>query len=205
MLVVDTREHSLDELLKKFNVPFEKRKLDAGDYNIDDVILVERKTVADLYNSITQDGRFEYQPSELAISSDYPVVAVIGLPEQLAIHDINPNIIYGAIASIIVRHGINVWMFPNDVTFVQTLSKVNDKMAEGKFCARKNYWKTDIGSRVYFLSGIRGISGTTAYRLLQSFKSIKNIMNASIENLENVVGPINAYKIREFVDTEVKI
>jgi DNA excision repair protein ERCC-4 len=73
-------------------------QLRAGDYLIDDEVLVERKTVANFATSLV-DGRLFPQVSRLA-HSPYRAVVLIEGPTGISMPDIHPHAIEGAIISL---------------------------------------------------------------------------------------------------------
>lgn len=210
VVIIDTREHcDVEKFLDMLHVPYEKKALPYGDYDIEGILTVERKTVNDLYMSIVYDNRFAEQLPQFAKEVERPVIAVIGHPDELSKHNIqyNPNVLYGAVASLIVRHGVEVWWLDDDWQFANLLALVHDKIQQGKVCSRKNYRRDPLGMRMYFLSGIRGITPPIAYQILMWFKSIRNFVNAPSEELQKVpgIGPIKAIQIREFLDKPIEI
>lgn len=63
-LVVDIRETKVIACLREIKVPFETSPLPVGDFIVGDDIVIERKTVQDLNNSL-KDGRFRDQRTRL--------------------------------------------------------------------------------------------------------------------------------------------
>ena len=75
-LIIDNREKSLIELFQKNNINITKKNLDIGDityeYNNNPVIIIERKSLEDLSNSI-KDGRYKEQKYRLINGVDKKV------------------------------------------------------------------------------------------------------------------------------------
>ena len=84
-LVYDSRELKLKELLessKKENISLTEKYLDLGDIIFkkdgEDILIVERKTLSDLYSSI-QDGRYKEQ--KIRLMNNYPIKKIVYIIE----------------------------------------------------------------------------------------------------------------------------
>ena len=84
-LVYDSRELKLKELLessKKENITLTEKYLDLGDIIFkkdgEDILIVERKTLGDLYSSI-QDGRYKEQ--KIRLMNNYPIKKIVYIIE----------------------------------------------------------------------------------------------------------------------------
>jgi ERCC4-type nuclease len=83
MIQVDIREHQLIQLLQQYDTTEPKKvttaALELGDIIICDKLIIERKSVADLYSSII-DGRYEeqsYRLSNLSTHNNHNIVYLI--------------------------------------------------------------------------------------------------------------------------------
>lgn len=128
-LIVDTREKKLIEILKehedyltKNNINYNIKALDIGDFIIkkkDEIILIiERKTIGDLYGSI-QDGRYKEQ--KLRLTSNYSNPQIMYILEG-SIREYTKKflknfsaIINGAIVNTVFRDKIKVMRTSNIV------------------------------------------------------------------------------------------
>jgi len=202
MIVVDSREPQkivrpiIDRLSKQLNEPYTIKCLEKGDYDLGEGWVIESKTIADFYSSITQDVRFFRQFPSMAMDPEIkrPIFALIGYPEELeGVVDYNPNVLYGAIASLIVRYGFEFSWFKDRWQFLNVVMRVSKKISEGKINVPRrfmkvNYLRDPEAQKIHFLCGISGISPNIARSLLRKFKTLKAIANASKEELERVEG-----------------
>jgi ERCC4-type nuclease len=111
MIQVDIREHQLIQLLQQHDNP-EKTQinistLDLGDIIICNKIIIERKSVADLYSSII-DGRYEEQSYRLSNLSTYHKHNIVYLIEGDLTRHKNKNMLMSAIFSINYYKGFSV-------------------------------------------------------------------------------------------------
>ena len=121
-LIIDSRETKLieilknhDDYIKKNNISYNVKALDIGDFIIkkdgETIIIIERKTIGDLYSSI-QDGRYKEQ--KLRLTSNYSKQQIIYVLEG-SIREYTKKflknfsaIINGAIVNTLFRDKINI-------------------------------------------------------------------------------------------------
>jgi ERCC4-type nuclease len=123
-IIIDKREHGLyeksSEMLSKQTVPFNltlvKEELKIGDIlfqsdDFQDILLIERKSFADLLASI-KDGRYEEQSHRLLNASGLPPHSIIYLLEGMFSHLNNPKdkrIIYSSMTTLQFFKGFSVY------------------------------------------------------------------------------------------------
>jgi len=177
-------------------------RLTAGDYLIEDEILVERKTVADFSTSLV-DGRLFPQVSRLARSLHRSLVLIEGPPGR-PMPDVHPHAVQGAIVSLAV-----MWRLP-----VLHTSGPEDSLRVVRFLASQAGRPQDRGlrryerkpkrlasRRIYVLQGLPGVGPALATRLLNQFGSVEGVVTADVDTLRQVrgVGPKKAARIWELV------
>jgi ERCC4-type nuclease len=95
-----------------------RKKLNVGDYSIDGMessVIIERKSQADFYGSITGDNRerlnLQFERGRGAGFKAFVIEceeSVLMTPE-LTFSGVNPNSAYGTITSLEVKHGFHVY------------------------------------------------------------------------------------------------
>lgn len=212
MIIVDTREPK-EELLKILAIigaEYELKKLDYGDYDLGFGVIVERKTISDFYASI-MDGRFETQFKGLVENARRPIVAIVGDIQQLAsLPSFNPNVIYGGLASLFVRHGMDIIWVQNDWQLLNLIWRIHLKVCEVKegIADRRKIdtYIDPVAATVAFLSRIKGVSPVIAARMIAKFGSIKNVVNATIGELMEIegLGMTKAEDLYRFFNMDVR-
>lgn len=202
-ITVDTREDVtlFHEICRVFpDVNFERKKLNDGDYwaecsTREGLVLVERKTVGDLYQSIVGEkqangrsrlvnelDRFTTHENEFLL---YLVIGSITDYHRSMLDleiPVNTSIIYGELASIMTRERIHVlWGYSEKdarIMMVQFMKAVHD----GKYCvpARRDPVKQ--------MARILRITPDQLKQLLTKFKTIQNLSKQPPENLTFVRG-----------------
>ena len=117
-LVYDSRELKLKELLessKKENINLKEKYLDLGDIIFkkdgEEILIVERKTLSDLYSSI-QDGRYKEQ--KIRLMGNYPIEKIVYIIEgnisqqNIKFFKNSKNITNGALINMVFRDKIKV-------------------------------------------------------------------------------------------------
>lgn len=208
-VLVDTREpHNKFEFLTKTfpNHSFERIKLDEGDFESPKV-LVERKTISDLYSSIVgskgKKGRFEDQILRLSCHEKVVLLMVTGnmvdflTNESDRGRDINPSIIYGAMGSVSCRENIHVWWFEHEWNALIAMVSFMQKVDEGayKMPSRRD---PDILLAKYFR-----LTPTQWKYVKKNFNSLLELSEATDKELMKIngIGRTKAKGIKELVNS----
>ncbi|MGC9060987.1 MAG: ERCC4 domain-containing protein, partial [Thermoplasmata archaeon] len=129
-IIVDRREYrsEVHRELARLGVDVIFKVLPVGDYQIENAVLVERKSVEDFVNSII-DGRMFQQAKDLCNACACPIVIVEGKWNEYTRH-ISKSAIYGAVCSLAVDFGISVINFENSMEVAhflfQTVRRISD-------------------------------------------------------------------------------
>jgi len=145
---VDTREKKKTlRLLKKMKIPTERKTMQAGDFETEECC-GERKTIRDLVGSVkgtkSKPGRFFDQMTKLAEyceeNDKIPFLFVSGSLKETAEWyesrgwNLNMNSVMGAMASAMVRYGVNVFaQFTDDEEMFYCMNSVFEKVRDGKY------------------------------------------------------------------------
>lgn len=202
-IIVDTREPPKyhEFLVTKFpEMIFKRMKLDEGDYQ-SELCLAERKTVADLYGSITgPNRRIHDQVERISVHQDKVQILLITgsiaeyVKNMKAIGiTIDSNILFGEIASITCRYGIQPLWVENEWEGMITLVKLMKKIDDGKYNVPVKRDRTILAARLL------GISTAQLTHLMTKHNSLANIANVSDKDLQSVkgIGPARAIQIRK--------
>ena len=200
-VVIDTRETIKEDALRLENSSV--AALELGDYVFrdggEDVLVVERKTLADFAASIT-DGRHREQKSRLL--GVYPSSLVVYVIEgdimnttkALAYSRIGPDVLMSAMLNTMMRDGIHVIRTSGPKETVYVLGCIQKKLASGhsaktshtqdlvsasvKSCKQANV--TPEVSLQMMLTCIPSVSITTASSLCERFSSMKALVDALV-------------------------
>jgi DNA excision repair protein ERCC-4 len=180
----------------------EMSRLPAGDYLIDERILIERKTQADFLASLI-DGRLFPQVARLAQSRCRSLLLIEG-PASPSAPDVHPHAIEGALVSIAV-----IWRLPvlhaadadRSCRIVRFLAEQASNPRELALRRYDRKPKRLATRRLFVLQGLPGVGPALARRLLARLGSVERVMTADAAALETVrgVGPTKAARIRELV------
>ncbi len=205
-IIADHRENasSIPELLKNKGADVEIKTLSAGDYIINNSLLIERKSKDDFALSIIQ-GRLFTQCSKLKRQKLNPVFLVEGNPYTTTL-DIDRQAIKGALLSIAV-----CWQIPAIFTTgiddsVNTMLMTAYQLSKSEnYVFRSGKPKRAKSKALYFLQGIPTVGSSTAKLLLEKFKSPENIILASTEELMEIsgLGKNKAERIRAFLSCKI--
>ena len=206
-LVIDCREHKIKEILSNNgDIPFTIEQLDLGDIifkaNTEDnnnefiCLIIERKTISDLYSSI-RDGRHKEQKARLL--SNYSPNSIYYIIEgSISRSDQRYNIITGAILNTILRDKINIIRTKDIQETIYYLVKMYSKLLNNPnwnnslqlpntnsnsldqysntIKTKKKENLTPRVCQIVQLSQIPGMSHTTAKILLNKYSSLSNII-----------------------------
>ncbi|MHA1106604.1 MAG: ERCC4 domain-containing protein [Promethearchaeota archaeon] len=166
--------------LSLMDVDIKLEQLPVADYIISESSGIERKAAQDFTDSI-KDGRLFKELFELKKVFKNPILILEG---ELFTSTINESALYGAISSIILNLGINVYRTAdtNETTlFIYHLAKKAQVTSKGDFKIRFEKKPSEDSELLEFI--IAGINALRAKKLLMEFKSLQEIFNAEINEL----------------------
>jgi len=171
-----------------------------GDYLIDESLLIERKTLADLVSSI-KDGRLFGQGCGLARSRLWTALILEGTGKDLAGSEMRREAIQGALITLTLFLGIPLLRSRDPQETAQLLLFAARQARTLKTGALPRRGRRPRGKRrvqARILQGLPGIGPERAKRLLDEFGSVEAVMRAEIEELASVqgVGTATAETIR---------
>ncbi|HEY3129185.1 MAG TPA: ERCC4 domain-containing protein [Acidobacteriota bacterium] len=181
------------------------QSLRAGDYVVNDRIVLERKTHADFALSII-DGRLFHQAAELTRSWQRPLILVEG-PKPAVMPRIHSNALKGAILALAVAWRVPVIFTrdPDESLLVLNLL-AQQSQAVGKSLLVRNGSRPagQNARRLFVLQGLPGVGPTLARSLLEHFSSVEAVMNANEIELAKVegCGPKKAALIRKTLTSD---
>ncbi|MGB5420987.1 MAG: ERCC4 domain-containing protein [Desulfobacterales bacterium] len=205
--VADFREKpsGIIDLMIARGIDVQVRQIAHGDFILDGVITVERKTAGDFIVSII-DSRLFRQVANLKKNCDHPVLLIEGNPFRTGLK-MSRSAIRGALLNV-----QTVWNVPviysrsieDSVELMQVMASQFKKMA-AVMPLRAGYRPRRLNTRqLYVLQGFPGVGPNMAKRLLNHFGSVAAVLGASSEKLKGVkgVGRVTAETIREVLDAE---
>ncbi len=206
-VVADYRErHSrtVAVLQRSENVCVQFRHFSAGDYLIDDYLLIERKTLLDFALSL-KDGRFFKQLKRLSIA---PVPAALLLEGRTAELDrcrMSRAALQGALVQCSFVWGIPVlraWDARESARIMLFAAKRNIQRRTSTLPRWGKVPPRSVQRRLFFLQGLPHIGPVRACRLLKHFKTVRAVLNAGKDELQTVagIGPLLAEDIKKILD-----
>ncbi len=192
-IVIDDREarcNVLDALCAIDGVTVQVERLAAGDYEVDDRLLVERKTLPDLVQSI-KDGRLFRQAYRLVESPLKSLVILEGSSESLKSSGMHREAIQGALITLTLYFGIPLLRSrdPCETALLMIYAARQGRaMAEGGLPRKGRRPRGKLRTQLHILQGLPGIGPRRARLLLDSFGSVEAVFSASEEALQSVEG-----------------
>ncbi len=189
-IVADNREiHSgIPESLAKQNANVKMVQLYAGDYMINDEIVIERKTNEDFVQSII-DGRLMKQCAVMRKTTKIPLIIVEKNPFETR-HKISRESIKGALLAVSLS-----WQIPvirssgKEDTVRLMLMAAGQQINPPSFIHRKGGKPKNMQNHQhFFIQGLPGVGSSLAHRLLARFGSIDKIVRANVKSLMKVEG-----------------
>lgn len=211
-IVVDQREEAsgIPRILKSMGVRIERRILEEGDYVVFPECAVERKEAHDFVQSLFK-GRLFDQANRLSAAYKTPVIVVEGDMSTIMQGLSRPRSIWGALATLTLKHGIHLFFTNNTretADLLYTLSKQQKSIkSTGPFVHRKFKKDPTSKTQIRILSTLPGIGPKLAMRLLNSFGSLRRIFSASIAELTLVegIGRVKAGRIGDMLDRTYEV
>ncbi len=207
-VVTDHREFNSEVVreLSRRDVVVTPEQLEVGDFVLSDRLAVERKEVTDYAESL-MDGRLFPQVKALRDAYSAPVLILEG-GDLGGHHRIEPNALYGSLASIVGDFRVPVLHTRDARETAELLAALarREQREEGRAVAlRSGEGAMSAPERLRFVvEGLPGVSAVLATRLLEHFGTVANLAQASEEDLREVegVGQKKAASIHETLHRE---
>jgi DNA excision repair protein ERCC-4 len=192
-IVVDDREQSsqvVTELRKMGNIQLTIERMAVGDYAIDGRLLVERKRISDLVDSI-KERRLFHQASRLASSPLRAALIIEGTSAGVSNVGIRRDAIQGALVMMTIKLGIPILraMDPAESARLMVFAaKQTCRQASVGFPRSGNRPKGKQKMQIHILQGLPGVGPARALRLIERFHSVEAVIAAGVDELEEVAG-----------------
>ena len=192
-IVVDDREARSgmpDRLRCLDGVSVEVRRLALGDYILDDLLLVERKTLLDLTESI-KDGRLFSQARRLAEAPMQGLIILEGRAGSLTASRMRREAIQGALITVTVFLGIPLLrsLDPQEtLRLMFYIAYQGRAIADGGLPRKGKRPRGRLPTQLYILQGLPGIGPGRARRLLNAFGTVEAVLAADGDALKSVDG-----------------
>lgn len=206
-VIIDNRETLLKEYFSKLNTNsiFKFENLEIGDIifklNNEIVLIIERKTINDLYSSI-KDGRYKEQKQRLVSNYSKDKIMYLienSINEQKQKYKYNTDIIYGSIVNVLLRDNIKILRsdsIKESIKFIEIIIKRLETKPE-MFNLQPNSINSINASTETYLSSIKlskkqnmtpencqivqlaqipGVSVNYAKTILEKYSKIKNLI-----------------------------
>ncbi len=209
-ITADDREHKstvIKSLMGIENVEVSIRRLPLGDYQVENRVIVERKTLKDFAISII-DGRLFKQMIRLASSTLKGVLVLEGTGKDLAEIGMRREAMQGALITISLILGIPVLRSKNPLETAKLIvySAHQIRSVARNVLRRPGYKPKGKQKRqLFILQGLPGIGRERAIKLLDRFGSVERVITANREELESVdgIGKDTADKIKWAVSEQI--
>jgi len=207
-IIVDDREatsSTVHELKKMQGLEVIIQRLPLGDYQIDNSLLFERKTLIDLVASI-KDSRLFRQGIKLASSSIRCAIILEGTAKDLIDSKMRREAIQGALVSLTIVLGIPLLRSKDPQETARLMIYAARQIRISAFGAIARRVKRPRGKRklqLHFLQGLPGVGPERAKNMLDTFGSVEKVITANQQDLLRVpgIGFSLAKKIRWIVAT----
>ena len=209
-IIADDREPKnvvIASLLQIEDVNVSIRRLSMGDYQIDNRLIVERKTLKDFAISII-DGRLFKQMIYLTNSKSGGVLIIEGTTSDTIDIGMSREAMQGALITVSLILGIPVLRSKDPFETAKLLVYIGRQiksMAMGGVQRHGYRPKNKRKRQLFILQGLPGIGSELAGRLLARFGSVEAAISASSSELQSVdgIGKSIADKIRWVVSEEM--
>jgi len=192
-IVVDDREARCG-ILEIFNdmesVAVTVNRLACGDYEVEDNLVVERKTLIDLAVSV-KDGRIFRQGCKLAQMNKRGIIILEGTSRDLASSGMRRAALQGALITLTVFLGIPLLRSQNlqeTARLMLYTARQNQTIASGALPRHSIRPRGKRRTQIHILQGLPGVGPERAQTLLDTFGSIEAILTANAEELLSIKG-----------------
>lgn len=166
------------------------KRIQTGDYLIEEKAVLERKRVPDFLKSLAE-GRLFRQASRLAASPLRPFLILEGASREWRQAGISREGIQGALVALAIGFGIPVLRSLDEAETARLiLYTARQLQATSSTALRRpsRIIRGKLARQIYILTGIPKVGAARAKRLLDHFKTIEGVMAASPESLAEVDG-----------------
>lgn len=204
---MDNREpDAICDLLESMGAEIEVRQLQAGDYQLSDRLIVERKTRADFESSVV-DGRLFTQVSNLCSSVPRVVLLVEG---EQAEPRLSRASLLGAYSSLISDFGCALFFTRSPSATAEMLlalarhEQLSKKQPLSVYAKRKA--RTIAEQQRAIVESLPSVGPTLARELLKYFDTVENVMSAPESELRQVgkIGAKKAKQLRQLLSSRYK-
>ena len=201
-LVIDVNEPGdIPERLRALGVDFEVKRIAPGDYVLGPVG-IERKTLADFFNSLVRKRLFE-QVQRLREEYPQPLLILEGDLAEISTFR-HPQSLLGALLALETTERVPVLTTADkDQTalLLSVLWKRQDRTAAEYGLRHKPKGMTLDQRQRFLVEGLPSVGETLARNLLERFGSARAVFNASEEDLRKVgkIGDVKAAEIVKLV------
>ena len=210
-IIADDREcksEVIASLLQIEDVDVSIQRLSLGDYQIDNRLIVERKTLKDFMVSII-DGRLFKQMIRLANSNFKSVLILEGTVGDTVELGMTREALQGALITVSLILGIPVLRSkdPSETAKLMVyIGRQIESMAMGGVQRHGYRPKNKRKRQLFILQGLPGVGPERANRLLERFTSIEGVISASCNELQAVdgIGKSVAEKIKWVVSEQIQ-
>lgn len=193
IVYVDERERNskVPEILMAKGVTVVFKILEVGDYIINNVIGIERKTANDYINSLI-DGRLFEQLSKLRERYEKAVVIVEGdVHKAIRGRNIHRNAILGSYISLIFDLDAHILYTKNEEETAEVIKRISLHKVSSilTMTVRHKPKSSDISQwQIFILQCFPHIGPKIAQRILERFGSINAFCNANVQELSLIEG-----------------
>ena len=209
VLIVDS--HEPEEFAETFRqekgIYIVVKELESGDYAFSN-IGIERKTLRDFYNSITQgDKRIWQQMFNLKRCFERPMLVIERWDDSFMVDSYKNRTVLSTMGRIAMM-GITVIVLPGKahdwktfVDFVAYMFFASDKKTPSlKPVPKKSHQETVMDAREDAMCMIPGIGRKTAKEILGRTHTIKGVTTISLEELSKWIGPSKAKMVKAVLE-----
>ncbi|MFH1981329.1 MAG: ERCC4 domain-containing protein [Pseudomonadota bacterium] len=208
-ILADDRETGSDvieALMRHAHVSVSVQRLAMGDYQVDERLVFERKTLGDFAVSVI-DGRLFRQCIKMATASMIPVLILEGSGANIAGTGVRREALQGALITVSLVLGVPVLRARNPAeTAHLMLMAARQINAVARGTVQRNGYRPKGKRRrqLYILQGLPGIGPARAQRLLDHFGSVASAIAATPEQWAAVdgIGKTIAGKIKWIISEQ---
>lgn len=191
-IIIDDREHDpvLIHLKNYPQVEVSIARLPIGDYQFEEKMIFERKTLVDFANSII-DGRLFDQMCRMVRSRIRGILILEGTQKDLVNVGVSRESMQGALVMISVVLGIPILRSMNPEESARLMIYAANQISSITNLATSRHGRRPKGklkTQLHILQGLPGVGPWRAKLLLERFGSIECVINASFAELQSVVG-----------------